>query len=235
MSDNLVFFQTGKHPCSYLPDTEAQTVFLDPEIIMGVELLELLHLNGFRRSGDHLYRPKCPTCSACKSSRVVVDDFKFSRRFKRILKKNSDLNIELVDAEFFEEHYQLYDRYISTRHADGDMYPPTPDHYRDFLVSDLECSKLMEIRDPDGKLVGASAIDLLLTGPSAIYTYFDPDLSDRSIGAFAILKLIELSSNNNLPFVYLGYWIENCSKMSYKSEYQPLEIFTENQWQKFQD
>lgn len=226
----LRFYMTVPHDCSYLKDHTATTLFLDPEQPVNQHIYNLLTLVGFRRSGKHLYRPNCKGCNACVSVRVPTESFQLKRKHRKTLNRNKDLSVKVIPARFVPEHYDLYERYINERHADGDMYPPTEDQYRSFLTLDKSFCQLVEFRDPSGKLVAVSAMDTLNHGISAIYTFFDPDQPRRSLGVFVVLWLILHARYNHLPFVYLGYWIESCSKMNYKTEYQPLEQLKDNHW-----
>lgn len=226
----MVFFRTGEHPCSYLDDQLAQTVFLDPEFNLDPQTLEVLNRNGFRRSGGHVYRPDCNLCNQCESSRVLVNEFNWSKSFKRIVKKNNDVSISICPPEFRDEHYELFERYINDRHQDGDMYPTCKAHYQDFLLKGYSESFIVEYRIGD-RLIGCTAIDELVSGLSAIYTWFDPEYSDRSIGSYAILQLIKIAERLQIPHVYLGYWIGSSPKMSYKSRFLPLETFKNGNWQ----
>ncbi|WP_428240900.1 arginyltransferase [Gynuella sp.] len=228
--NNFVFYRTHEHECSYLPDQKARTLFLSPDTRPTPEINEALGLVGFRRSGDHIYRPDCMDCQQCLSCRIVVSQFVWKRSFRRILKKNSDIQIQIVKPLFSDEHYNLYSRYLELRHQDGDMYPPSPEHYHDFLVSDQPQARFVEYRR-NGQLVATTVIDWFSSGPSAIYTYFEPELEPLSPGTLAILTLIRLAQAHGLPFVYLGYWIKDSVKMNYKTRFQPLEVFLQNQWQ----
>jgi arginine-tRNA-protein transferase len=127
------------------------------------------------------------------------------------------------------EHYALYRKYIEQRHADGDMYPPSRQQYDSFLGSCWEVTHYIEYR-LEGKLVGVAVTDGLDNGISAIYTFFDTDLEKRSLGVFSILLQIELAKKFEVPDLYLGYWIKNSPKMSYKNQYRPFELFTGNRW-----
>jgi len=230
IESQLRFYMTVPHACSYLEDHEATTLFLDPEHPLTPQIYDLLSLVGFRRSGRHLYRPNCKGCDACISVRVPVEQFRPKRKHRKILNRNQDLTYRVLPARFNEEHYQLYERYINERHSDGDMYPASEDQYRSFLNLDKPFAYLIEFRDPSGKLFAVSAMDQLQHGLSAIYTFYDPDQSRRSPGVFVVLWLIGYASHLGLPYVYLGYWIEACRKMSYKTEYQPLEQLRDNHW-----
>ncbi|MGM0767345.1 MAG: arginyltransferase [Pseudomonadota bacterium] len=226
----LVFFATPPHDCSYLPNREATTMFVDPRANIDKKLYSQLTALGFRRSGSHYYRPHCEACSACIPVRLRVDDFRPDRSQRRVRDGNTDLTCELVPACFTERYYQLYARYIEQRHADGDMYPPSREQFTSFLVEGATDSWFLEIRLAD-KLIGLAAVDMLDDGLSAIYTVFDPAYESRSIGTFAILWQIEAARARGLPHLYLGYWIRECRKMNYKTRFRPIEALQEGQWQ----
>ena len=220
------------HDCSYLPEQKANSIFLDHETPPTWSQYCQLSQLGFRRSGNHFYRPQCPSCNACKSSRIRAFEIDLNKkRFKRLLNKSSKLSISMAPARFSEEHYALYERYINTRHQDGDMFPPTKSQYEGFLVSDHSYSQFLEVRDNQGALVACTVVDILHDGLSAIYTYFDPDFANLSPGTLAVLLLCLIAKKRCLDYVYLGYWVKNCQKMSYKAQFQPVEIFNDENWQ----
>lgn len=231
MSDlsNLKLFATAPHPCSYLEGEEATTVFIDPKAAIDTPLYTELSQMGFRRSGEHLYRPHCANCQACVSCRIPVALFRPTRSQRRCLSRNQDLDISLVDSIATDEHYQLYEDYIQRRHRDGDMYPPSRAQYESFLSRAWGLTRYLEYRHQD-RLVGLAVCDLLEDGLSAIYTFFDPSEHSRSLGVFAILSQIEKARQLNLPYVYMGYWIRQCQKMSYKTHYRPLELLVNKRW-----
>lgn len=218
------------HACSYLSNQKANSVFIDPTTEPSWGQYSQLSRAGFRRSGTHYYRPNCPDCSACKSSRVVAANFTLNRRFKRILKRNQDLSAVLTPATYTDEHFELFERYINERHADGDMYPPNQKQFEDFLCINEDYAYFVEFR-LEGTLIACAVIDILDDGVSAIYTYFDPKESNRSLGIMAVLWQLGYAKQVSLDYVYLGYWIKDCAKMNYKDQYQPLEIFTDDNWQ----
>jgi arginyl-tRNA--protein-N-Asp/Glu arginylyltransferase len=156
----LKFYATQPHPCSYLPEEQATTLFLDPSQPMDVLVYAELSEMGFRRSGDHLYRPHCQQCTACIPARIPANLFTPTRQQRRILKRNEDISVRSVRPVFSEEYYSLYVRYIEQRHADGDMYPPSRDQFSTFLVRDLPFSRFYEFR-LQGRLVAIAVTDLL--------------------------------------------------------------------------
>ncbi len=183
----LKFYATQPHPCSYLPEEQATTLFLDPSQPMDTQLYASLSEVGFRRSGDHLYRPHCQHCTACIAARIPVAGFSPNRQQRRILKRNAELQVIRKRPSFNEEYYDLYRRYIEQRHADGDMYPPSRDQFATFLVRDLPFCCFFEFR-LHGRLLAIAVTDVLPNGLSAVYTFYDPDEEQRSLGRYAIRR-----------------------------------------------
>jgi arginine-tRNA-protein transferase len=223
------FFLTPPHPCSYLDRADAQTLFADPRRIISSDLYQTLSDNGFRRSGGHLYRPHCGSCSACVPTRVPANSFTPSRSQRRILKRSSDLRVEVEEAKFTKRHYHLYERYINQRHADGDMFPATEDQFKSFLLSQWSASIFVSIYAGE-RLLSVAVTDQLAHGLSAIYTFFEPSETRRSLGVLSVLKQLELCQARELDFLYLGYWIKDSDKMSYKTNYRPTELFINDRW-----
>lgn len=223
------FFVTPQHKCSYLPRQDAITLFADPKAVYDRDLYSELSEHGFRRSGNYLYRPHCRTCAACIPVRIPVQRFRLSRKQKRVLKANRDLQVIQMPGQFKQEHYELYESYIKTRHHDGDMYPPSPEQYESFLLSDWGCTVFFEFRQ-NGRLLAVAVSDVMHNGLSAVYTFYDVNETRRSLGVLAVIWQIQHAIELELPAVYLGYWIKECQKMAYKTEYRPLEVFVDNQW-----
>ncbi|MBA1291358.1 arginyltransferase [Pseudomonas japonica] len=225
----LKFYATQPHTCSYLPDEQATTLFLDPSQPMDPGVYADLSELGFRRSGDHLYRPHCQRCNACVPARIPAARFLPNRQQKRVLKRNADLTVTAARPRFTEEYFDLYKRYIDQRHADGDMYPPSRDQFSTFLVRDLPFSRFYEFR-LGTRLLAVAVTDLLPNGLSAVYTFYEPEQERRSLGRFAILWQITEALRLDLGAVYLGYWIKNCKKMNYKTQYRPIELLINQRW-----
>ena len=226
---DLKVYTTYPHSCSYLPEQEATTLFVDPRTPMSSSLYSQLSLLGFRRSGSHLYRPNCSNCSACIPARVPVERFEAKRNQRRAWRRNLDIEVRELEDISGDEPFELYRRYIEERHHDGDMYPPSRDQYQSFLSAEWGVTRFYGMY-LDGRLAGVAVADLIDDGLSAIYTFYDPDLQDRSLGTFAVLWQIEATREMGLDYVYLGYWIKQCQKMAYKIQYRPLELYINGSW-----
>ena len=225
----LSFYATPEHECSYLPDRQAITLFADPQAKLDNHIYSTLSQYGFRRSGNHIYRPSCTTCSECIPVRIPVNDFKPRRVQRRIWQKNQDLQVSMMGAEYKAEQHDLYNKYIQSRHPEGGMNDPDPEKYIEFLTSEWSVTRFMEYR-LHNKLLAVSVIDILEDGISAVYTFFDPDTAKRSLGTLAILSGIEFTRESGLKWLYLGYLIKECDKMSYKSQFQPQQHFIQGNW-----
>ncbi len=225
----LKIFATYPHECSYLDNKEATTLFVDPNAVIDVDVYAKLSEVGFRRSGTHLYRPHCRSCNACVPARIPVELFTPSRQQRRVLRRNADLQVNEIEHIKGSEYYRLYANYISQRHRDGDMFPPSREQYHSFLSCEWKSTCFFEFR-LDGKLVIVNVLDQMSNGMSAVYTFYDPDLPQRSLGVYSILWQIERTQAMELPSLYLGYWIKQCQKMNYKVQYRPIELYMNDKW-----
>lgn len=215
--------------CSYLDNRQEQLlVILDPSCYCA-EKFELLLSLGFRRSGDQIYRPHCPVCSACQSVRVLAQQFMPSKSQKRKLNKAKSL-FTVHYSEFEQaDYYPLYCKYISKRHQDGSMYPPQQNQYESFLFCNWLPITFIELRHND-ELVAVAVTDTMPNALSAIYTFFDPDYEQYSLGTLMILEQIKLAQQQAKQFVYLGYQIDECNKMRYKTQFLPAEKQINDHW-----
>lgn len=227
--EHLLFFTTPEQSCGYLSDQKSTSLFVDPKAIINTDNYTILSDLGFRRSGKHFYRPYCENCQACTPIRVEALNFQPTKSQKRILKKNQLLKTQVLPADFHEDHYLLYEKYLNSRHSDGDMYPPSRSQYRSFLVDGHTSTQFIEF-SMNEQLCAVAVCDKLNDGLSAIYTFFDPDFSSMSLGKYAILWQIKEAKKKGLKYLYLGYFIKNCRKMSYKNQYSPFEARINDQW-----
>jgi len=226
---DLKVYTTYPHNCSYLEEQEATTLFIDPRQQMDKNLYSNLSLLGFRRSGNHVYRPHCTHCEACIPARIPVAGFKPKRSQRRTLARNADLRVERSEDIRDDQAFELYQRYIQLRHSDGDMYPPDREQYESFLNNAWNCTRYYRFYQRD-TLLGVAVVDELVDGLSAIYTFFEPEEQKRSLGNYAVLWQIEKTREMGLHYLYLGYWIRDCQKMAYKSEYRPLDLYVNSRW-----
>ncbi len=226
----IKLFLSMPHPCPYLPEEEATTLVIDPDLRMDSSLLTKLTRTGFRRSGDMIYRPHCARCAACVSLRVSVNCFAPTRSQRRVWRRNLDVETRAEPARFDAQHFALYLKYQAARHPASSMHDPDPEKYESFLISERADTDFFVMRI-EGRLAGVAVADRLADGLSAVYTFFDPALTKRSLGTYAILWEIEYARTLGLEWVYLGYWIEACGKMSYKTKFTPAQGYIENRWQ----
>jgi arginyl-tRNA--protein-N-Asp/Glu arginylyltransferase len=226
---DIRLFTTQPHACSYLPGEQAQTLFIDPDFRADQANNTRLSEIGFRRSGNHIYRPNCKNCKQCLSCRVLVQAFEPDRRFRRILGRNTDILVRESHDISDDEYYLMYKHYITVRHNDGDMFPPTRDQYSSFLLNRCEGTRYYVMRS-NGRLLGVMVMDHLDNGLSAVYTFFDPLEEKRSLGTYAILWQLQQARKLGLDYLYLGYWIRDSKKMRYKLQFRPLELLVHQRW-----
>jgi len=160
---------------------------------------------------------------------LAVDRFEADRRQKRCWRKNAGTVAHIKPAVFEQAHYDMYRRYQLARHADGEMAQSTADDYMDFLASRW-CQTLFVEFSIDHELAAVAVVDQVGNALSAVYTFFEPKFADFSLGTFAVLWQIRQAQLWRHEYVYLGFWIKDCQKMTYKSNFQPLQGFIDNQW-----
>ena len=226
----LQFYLTATYQCSYLPDLQARSQVATPALLIDAQVYSELVKHGFRRSGTYTYRPHCDGCVACVPLRILAKNFTPNRSQKRAWKLHSNLEITVLQLEDSREHYDLYQRYQSSRHKGGGMDNDDRESYQNFLLQSNVDSLLIEFREA-GELRMVSLIDLLNDGLSSVYTFYDPDVPQARFGVYNVLWQIDLCRKLNLDFVYLGYWIEKSRKMMYKSDYRPAQGLINGTWQ----
>lgn len=224
------FFTTAPLPCPYLQDRLERKIVTELSGPDAEALHEALSRAGFRRSHSIAYTPACPGCNACVPVRILVDDFQPRRTMRRIIKANADLRIRQSPARATAEQYRLFSRYQESRHAGGDMALMGFYDYRSMVEDSPIDTFLVEFRGQDNQLKAVVLTDHMSDGLSAVYSFYEPEEQSVSLGSYMILWLIEESRRLGLPYVYLGYWIADSSKMSYKARFKPLEAFVPGGW-----
>jgi len=226
---------TKSFPCSYLEGHQETLIMLIEPETNAKTYYPILIANGFRRSGNQVYRPHCEQCEACQSLRIPVQDFIKSRSQKRLVNKNKKFIVKVTD-QAGDNYFELYRRYINKIHHDGPMFPASRVQYDDFIQSQWNQPLFIEIYDQD-KLIAVSITDQLLTPQSrawsAFYCFYDPDYPQHSLGKFAVLMQLELALEHQIDCLYLGYYIKSCQKMNYKTQFNPHQRFIDGEWKSF--
>lgn len=235
------FYLTPPGTCPYLPGQKERKIFTH---LIGSDadfLNDQLTHGGFRRSQNIAYKPACEACKACVSVRVRVEEFRPTRSMKRIQARNRDITADMTASSATPELYSLFRDYIDERHADGGMADMTALDFASMVEDSFVDTRVVEYRrkpdislsDPDrrkGELAGAALCDILSDGLSMIYSFFNPNQNERSLGTYMILEHLERTRKLGLPYLYLGYWVEGSKKMDYKKRFQPQERLGENGW-----
>ena len=230
------FYVTAPQPCPYLDDRMERKLFTALQGDQAQRLNDALSKQGFRRSQNVLYRPSCADCSACLSARIRVADFEPSRTQKKITRRGADLRRNATSPWATEDQFALFRRYLDARHADGGMADMDVFEFAAMIEETPIKSRVIEYTRPadDGssrrQLTAVCLTDVFDDGLSMVYSFYDPDLTDMSLGTFAILDHIDIAREAGLAYVYLGYWVPGSRKMGYKASFSALEIYKHGAW-----
>jgi arginyl-tRNA--protein-N-Asp/Glu arginylyltransferase len=234
------FFMTAPAPCPYLPGQVERKVFTHLVGQRAPEMNDILTQGGFRRSQNIAYRPACEGCRACVSVRILVDDFKPTKSMKRVAAANLDLVAKEYPAEPSTEQFSLFRHYLDSRHQSGGMSDMTVLDYAMMVEDSHVTTRLVEYRlqggdvpvnrRGEGPLIGVSLTDVLGDGLSMVYSFYEPEMKERSVGTFMILEHIRRAKAMGLAYVYLGYWVEGSKKMAYKARFLPQERLGPKGW-----
>jgi arginyl-tRNA--protein-N-Asp/Glu arginylyltransferase len=224
------FYRTSSQPCPYVEGRVERKVITELAMRDSLALYNELSRAGFRRSHQLAYRPACPNCTACTPVRIDTSGFTASRSIRRLGQINADLKVYEADPIATIEQYRLFTRYQHARHGDSDMAGMSFGDFRAMIEDSPVDTLLVLLRDGSGRLVGICLTDILDDGVSAVYSFFDPAESKRSLGTWLVLQLIARVRRLGQRYVYLGYWIAESRKMGYKTRFRPLEALGPNGW-----
>jgi arginine-tRNA-protein transferase len=232
--DTPQFYLTAPSSCPYLPGRQERKVFTHLVGDRAGDLNDLLTQGGFRRSQSIAYRPACENCRACVSVRVLVDEFRPTRSLRRVRQRNADVFGEMRVATPTSEQYGVFRAYLDARHQDGGMADMTVLDYAMMIEDSHVNTRLVEYRrrsdEGRGDLLAVALTDVLKDGLSMVYSFFEPNESQRSLGTLMILDHIARAKRLGLAYVYLGYWVHGSRKMDYKARFLPQERLGPDGW-----
>ncbi len=234
------FFVTTPSPCPYIPGKTERKVFTELNGQHASELNDALGRIGFRRSQGVAYRPSCIDCGACVSVRVIAGEFQPSATQRKMIRRHADLEVTACKPWTTQEQYSLLRRYLKHRHPGGGMVDMDESDFADMVEQSPVKTYVVEYREPSvdgrpGRLVGACLTDQQADGLSMIYSFFEPEHPDRpGLGTYIILDHIIRAGRAGLPYVYLGYWVEDSRRMAYKAKFRPLERLGPDGWRRFE-
>ena len=231
----LRLYQSTPYRCPYLPRRTAYHHISDSNVLLSPNLYSGLIDVGFRRTGERIHRPSCSHCKQCVSLRIPVNKFSNNKSQRRNRNKNNDLLIKIVTNPDYQKYYPLYKQYILSRHPETECMQDVEETFDNFLFSRWSQTFTIEFKLAANEIVCVAICDPLAQGWSAVYTFYDTNYASRGLGTYAILKQIELLQQRNLDYLYLGYWVNDCKKMNYKSQFKPCEGFIDDQWTQLND
>lgn len=223
-----IYMLTKATACPYISGNIEKRIATD--ITYNNNIYEELSINGFRRVENWMYRPVCDNCSACKSYRVNLENFKLTKSLKRVLKKFENFSFKLINNRSTQEHFELFRKYQLDRHAGGSMSDMDENEFKSMIETSPIKTSLMEFRDKYKSLVGVVILDIDKNNLSAVYSFFNPKFNKFGLGNYMVIKCLLFGKDNQYDYLYLGYYIEEISSMSYKSRFKPGQIFNNNEW-----
>ena len=196
------------------------------------QLNDSLSKQGFRRSQNVLYRPSCSDCAACLSARIDVSRFVATRSQRKTLNRNAHLRRRATSPWANEEQYDLFRRYLDSRHADGGMADMDIFEFAAMIEETPIRSRVIEYSERGSSdLTAVCLTDVLDDGLSMVYSFYEPGLQKQSLGTFMVLDHIAIAREAGLPYVYLGYWVPGSPKMGYKAGFSGLQVYRHGGWQ----
>lgn len=218
-------FSMLDYECAYLPGRSVRMHYKHVEKASKAFATAVIQ-RGWRRFGMYFFHPICQGCNACKSIRIDVDGYRYTKSQRRAIKRNKETKIIVQEPSLTQAHIRLYNRYHAWKHEKDDWSfreISQREYYENFVGGAHDFGKeILYIRE--GKLVGVDLIDILEDGISSIYFYYDPDFAKLSLGTYSLLYQINLADILDLKWIYLGYWVDGCRAFAYKPKFQPQEL-----------
>ncbi len=211
--------------CVYLPEQLSQSEYRIVAELSAVEYEALMNA-GWRKFGAALHRPICESCKECRSLRVNVEEFAPNRSQRRALEKNADLTVAIGPPFLDEERLELYNRYHAAqeyRKGWPEVSKTAQDYFYSFVHNPVPAAEIA-IRDQSQTLKAVVLLDITPNAVSGVYHFHDPEERQRSLGTFGMLQALFLAQQLEKPWAYFGYWVKDCSSLSYKTNFQPCEL-----------
>jgi arginine-tRNA-protein transferase len=217
-------FISSAKQCPYLAGVQSSILYY----VGGVSRSDYAGMleRGYRRFGRLFFRPVCETCNECKSLRIKTSEFNWTRSFRRVVKINANIKTVIRRPVISDKHLAIFERFHQNRtEIRGWEYEPgnAQTYYEAFVdyAKDFGYEFAYYLKD---HLIGIALTDMLPDAYSAVYCYYDPDFSGRSIGTFSILKQVLTAASRNIPYLYLGYFVAMNASLNYKIRFKPYEI-----------
>jgi arginyl-tRNA--protein-N-Asp/Glu arginylyltransferase len=214
------------HDCSYLPGRSARSRAFRVSRLHP-DLYQQLMDAGFRRSGSMIYQPVCANCRACQPIRIPVNRFSPNKSQRRCWRQTQGIAVTADSPRADREAFDLYTRYVRQWHG-REVEQDSPADFEEFLYDSPVESIEFKYRDESGCLLAVGICDVSSTALSSVYFYFDPEQRQRNLGTFGALYELAYAKARKLEHYYLGYWIEGCGTMQYKSRFRPFELLGTN-------
>jgi len=181
---------------------------------------------GWRRFGKYYFHPICNGCNECKSIRIDVKNYNYTKSQKKSINRNKNTQIIVQEPTLTKSHLELYNKYHNFKSKkDGWNHKSISQReYHENFVDGANNFGKEVLYIIDNKLVGVDLIDILDDGISSIYFFYDPDYARLSLGTYSLIYQIKLAKILELPWIYLGYWVDGCKAFAYKPNFQPQEI-----------
>ncbi|MGB3962397.1 MAG: arginyltransferase [Sulfurimonas sp.] len=208
--------------CSYLKGKETLTHYKIIDNCSSKNCQDLIE-RGYRRFGKMYFRPICAECNECQSIKIDVVNFSFSKSQRRVLKKASHITSYIQRPTLSKKHLELFEKYhLDMHHRKGWDYQETsPQHYQNSFVCGYNEFGYEILYFDDDQLIAVDLIDILEDGISSIYFYYDPDYNHLALGKLSLYNQVLFAKQKSKKWIYLGYYVEDCPSLSYKSHYKP--------------